>query len=201
MVYHSYSSQGARLLFQVFQVSGIRVDVFINPDRPPTVDDWYMGGTPQVHTSLSIPLMTELLSTPTGRVRLNDTLCDLLTLSQSYTDWYLGVYRPRGFGPANQTIPITISISSVLSAPTGSTLPDAPAAPTASFGPKSPEPSVVPAPVAQAESVLPDAFRNTLVAGIVLISISAMFIAATVVGGVLLYLKLGRLYSRLEEKS
>jgi hypothetical protein len=44
-VYHSFASLGARLLVEVFQVSGNRLDVLVNPDTPPTLADWYMAGT------------------------------------------------------------------------------------------------------------------------------------------------------------
>ena len=44
-VYHSFASAGNRLLFEVLQESGHRLDVFVNPDSPPTRDEWYMAGT------------------------------------------------------------------------------------------------------------------------------------------------------------
>jgi hypothetical protein len=42
--------------------------------------------------------------------------------------------------------------------------------------------------------------QGPLVAGIVLIVISVVLILATVFGGVMMYMRLGRLYDRLDEK-
>lgn len=48
LVYHSFASLGSRLLVEVSQFNGHRLDVLVNPDSPPTLTEWYMAGTQNI---------------------------------------------------------------------------------------------------------------------------------------------------------